>query len=53
MKTGLVSEPAIEARPILPVTTPIVEIDGPNANVNIQFERDRYERKTGEEKTVD
>jgi hypothetical protein len=36
-KTGVASELDADARPILPVTTPIVEIDGTNATVNIQF----------------
>jgi hypothetical protein len=36
-KTGVVSELAADVRPILPVTTAMVEIDGDNANVNIQF----------------
>ena len=34
---GVVSVPANEERPELPVTTAMVEMDGPNDNVNIQF----------------
>jgi len=36
-KAGVVSVPAADTRPVLPVTTPMVEMEGDNANVNIQF----------------